>query len=173
MYTQIDTTLQGRILNRAIRPEYADKIIDEIILLVRGNNKADTALNEVNRFIDIKRSKFNSANDFITKLQRQYHVLSRFKIQPHPFITLGIALRELKTEILKVQFITEEIAKLEPKSITLFNIEQYYKALLAAAELNTDGTTNAVQSAGNRGSRGGNRGRRRGRGSRGSSRGRR
>lgn len=43
-------------------------MINKIMLLVRGNDKVDTALNKTNRFIDIKRSKFNLANDFITKL---------------------------------------------------------------------------------------------------------
>lgn len=167
MYTQIDTTLQERIQIMAYIPEHADEMMEEIMLLVRGNDKADNTQNEINRFIEIKRSKFNSAKEFITEFQRQYHVLSRFKIEPHPFYALSIVLRELKTEIPKVQFITKEIAKLEPKGMTLCDVEQSYKALLAAAELDSDGTTNAAQSAGNRGGRGGRRGRGRGRGGRG------
>lgn len=166
---QIDTTLQEKILNMAIFPKYADEMMDEIMLMVQGNLKGDNALNEIRQFSNLKRSKFNSTKEFITEFQKQYYVLCRFKIQPHPLHALAQILTELENEVPKAQFIVEELGKIEPKKVTLSHVEQYCKSLQAVTELNT-GTTNA-QSAGNRGGRGSNRGR--GRGGRGGNRGNR
>lgn len=54
-----------------------------------------------------------------------------------------------------MHFITEEAGKVEPKKMTLEKVEEYWKALQAAADM--EGVTNAAYIAG-RGGRGGNRG---------------
>lgn len=123
MYIQIDTTLQEKIQNITILPKYADEMMDEIMLMVQGNLKGDNALNEIRRFSNLKRSKFNSTKEFITEFQKQYYVLSRFKIQPHPFHALAQILTELENEVPKVQFIVEELGRIEPKKITLSHVE--------------------------------------------------
>ncbi|KAI2696489.1 hypothetical protein CBS147332_9056 [Penicillium roqueforti] len=87
LYVQVDDTLQKSIQNMAYLPEFADTMFDEIMLMVQGSDKAENALNETLKLDKMRRSDFNTARDFITEYQKQYHVLARFKIQPHPFHT--------------------------------------------------------------------------------------
>ncbi|KAI3124583.1 hypothetical protein CBS147326_8006 [Penicillium roqueforti] len=139
-------------------------MFDEIMLMVQGSDKAENALNETMKFDKMRRSDFNTAKEFITEYQKQYHVLSRFKIQPHPFHALSQVLRQLEKEISKVQFIIEEISNVEPKKITLEKMDQYCKSLQAVSD--REGTANAAQSSrgrgGNRGSTRGGRGAKKG-----------
>ncbi|KAI2732949.1 hypothetical protein DTO013E5_10235 [Penicillium roqueforti] len=157
LYVQVDDTLQERIQNLSYLPEFADTMFDEIMLMVQGSDKAENALNETKKFDEMKRADFNTAKEFIAEYQKQYHVLSRFKIQPHPFHALSQVLRQLDKEISKVQFIIEEISNIEPKKITLEKMDQYCKSLQAVSD--REGTANAAQSSRGRGNnRGGGRG---------------
>ncbi|KAI2676133.1 hypothetical protein LCP963914a_8378 [Penicillium roqueforti] len=153
----VDDILQERIQNLSYLPEFANTMFDKIILMVQGSDKAENTLNETKKFDEIKRADFNTAKEFITEYQKQYHVLSRFKIQPHPFHTLSQVLQQLDKEISKVQFIIEEISNIEPKKITLEKMDQYYKSLQAVSD--REGTANVAQSSRGRGNnRGGGRG---------------
>ncbi|KAI2714482.1 hypothetical protein CBS147318_6636 [Penicillium roqueforti] len=157
LYVQVDDILQERIQNLSYLPEFADTMFDEIMLMVQGSDKAENALNETKKFDEMKRADFNTAKEFIAEYQKQYHVLSRFKIQPHPFHALSQVLRQLDKEISKVQFIIEEISNIEPKKITLEKMDQYCKSLQAVSD--REGTANAAQSSRGRGNnRGGGRG---------------
>lgn len=121
-----------------------------------------TAFLEMRKFDKIKRSDYNSASEYIEEYQRQYHVLARFKAAPYPAHGLSQALQNLELEVKKVQFIREEVASLEPKKLNLDKVEEYWRALQVAADM--EGVTNAVynnagRGRGNgRGGRGGNRG---------------
>jgi hypothetical protein len=72
-------------------------------------------------------------------------------------------------EVKKVQLIREDVASLESKKLDLDKVEEYWRALQAAADM--EGVTNAAYHSGrdrgngNRGGRGGNRGGRGGRNS--------
>lgn len=104
----------------------------------------------------MKRSDFNSASEYIEEYQKQYYMLARFKAGPHPAYTLSQVLQNLESEIQKVQFISEEVARLEPRKMTLKKVEEYWRGLQAVADM--DGVTNAAYHVGRGRSRGGNRG---------------
>lgn len=123
MYTQVDETLQERIQNMAHRPRYADDMMDKLMPMDQSSDKADNTINEIMKFDKMRRSNFNTAKEYITEYQKQYHVLARFKIAPHPFHALTQVLKQLKKEMPKVQFITEEIGNTEPKKISLDKME--------------------------------------------------
>ncbi|KAJ9485049.1 hypothetical protein VN97_g8301 [Penicillium thymicola] len=129
MYTQVDETPQERIQNMAHRPEYADDMMDKLMMMVQCSDNADSAINEIMKFDKLRRSTFNTAKEYITEYQRQYHVLVSFKVAPHPFHALTQLLKQLENEIPKVQFIMEEISNVEPKKITLGKMEQYCRKL--------------------------------------------
>ena len=115
---------------------------------------------EMRKFDKIKRSDYTSVSEYIEEYQKQYHMLARFKAAPHPTHALSQVLTNLELEVKKVHFITEEASKVEPKKITLEKVEEYQKALQAAAVI--EGVLNAASNAscggrgGGRGSRGGN-----------------
>lgn len=134
LYLQVDDTIQERIQNLVYIPRYADTIFDEIMTIVQGSNTAENALNETKKFDKMRRSDFNTAKEYIAEYQRQYHVLARFKIAPHPFHALCQVLHQLEKEIPKVQFIIEEIGNTEPKKITLEKMDQYCKSLQTVAD---------------------------------------
>ncbi|KAJ5138857.1 uncharacterized protein N7515_003705 [Penicillium bovifimosum] len=139
MYGQINAVLQSKIRN----------------LLKTPNDKLQTAFLEMRKFDKLKRSDYNSASEYIEEYQKQYHVLARFKAAPHPAHALSQVLQNLESEVKKVNFITEEVGSLEPKKMTLEKVEEYWRALQAAADM--EGVTSAAHNAG-RGGRGGNRG---------------
>lgn len=163
MYNQIDVTLQNKLRNLSKMPKYADQLYDELMAMTQGSDRMQTAFLEMRKFDKMKRSDYNSASEYIEEYQRQYHVLARFKAAPHPAHGLSQVLQNLELEVKKVQFIREEVASLEPKKLNLDKVEEYWRALQAAADM--EGVTNAVynnnagRGRGNgRGGRGGNRG---------------
>ncbi|KOS41469.1 hypothetical protein ACN38_g7677 [Penicillium nordicum] len=131
----LDVHTEGRIQNIEHCPEYADDMMDKLIMMVQGSDNADIAINEIMKFNKLRRSTFNTAKEYITEYQNQYHVLVRFKIAPHPFHALARLLEQLEEEIPKVQFIIEDISNVEPKKITLDKMEQYCKKLQNAVLL--------------------------------------
>ncbi|KAJ5416181.1 hypothetical protein N7465_004876 [Penicillium sp. CMV-2018d] len=50
MYTQVDETLQERIQHMAHRPQYADDMMDKLMTMVQGSDKADNTINEIMKF---------------------------------------------------------------------------------------------------------------------------
>ena len=80
VYFQVNT-LQERIQNLAYLAEFADSMFDEIMVMVQGSDKAENAHKETMKFDKMRRSDYNIAKNFIAECQKQYHVLSRFKIQ--------------------------------------------------------------------------------------------
>ncbi|EKV14536.1 hypothetical protein PDIG_32500 [Penicillium digitatum PHI26] len=163
MYNQIDVTLQNKLRNLSKMPKYADQLYDELMSMTQGSDRMQTALIEMRKFDKMKRSDYNSASEYIEEYQRQYHVLARFKAAPHPSHGLSQVLQNIELEVMKVQFIREEVASLEPKKLTLDKVEEYWRALQAAADMegvaNATYNNNAGRGRGNgRGGRGGNRG---------------
>ncbi|KAJ5462345.1 hypothetical protein N7530_010550 [Penicillium desertorum] len=162
IYNQIDVTLQNKLRNLSKMPKYADNLYDELMTMTQGSDRIQTAFLEMRKFDKMKRSDYNSASEYIEEYQKQYHVLARFKAEPHPVHALSQVLQNLELEVKKVQFIREEVAGLEPKKLSLDKVEEYWRALQAAADM--EGVTNASYNSG-RGGRGN------GRGGRGSNRG--
>ncbi|QQK47688.1 putative transposable element [Penicillium digitatum] len=163
MYNQIDVTLRNKLRNLSKMPKYADQLYDELISMTQGSDRMQTAFIEMRKFDKMKRSDYNSASEYIEEYQRQYHVLARFKAAPQPSHGLSQVLQNIELEVMKVQFIREEVASLEPKKLTLDKVEEYWRALQAAADMegvaNATYNNNAGRGRGNgRGGRGGNRG---------------
>ncbi|QQK48375.1 putative transposable element [Penicillium digitatum] len=163
MYNQIDVTLQNKLRNLSKMPKYADQLYDELMSMTQGSDRMQTAFIEMRKFDKMKRSDYNSASEYIEEYQRQYHVLARFKAAPHPSHGLSQVLQNIELEVMKVQFIREEVASLEPKKLTLDKVEEYWRALQAAADMegvaNATYNNNAGRGRGNgRGGLGGNRG---------------
>ncbi|KAJ5138834.1 uncharacterized protein N7515_003682 [Penicillium bovifimosum] len=156
LYLQADEVLQERLQNLVHILEYADVMFEEIMTMVQGSDRAENALNEARKFDKMRRSDYDTAREYITGYLKQYHVLKRFDIAPHPFHALSQVLHQLGKEIPKVQFITEEISSMEAKKITLEKMDGYCISLQIVAD--RDGSSNAAQSA----NCGGNRGRGRG-----------
>ncbi|KAG0156277.1 hypothetical protein PDIDSM_3454 [Penicillium digitatum] len=131
MSNQIDVTLQNKLRNLSKMPKYADQLV---------YRDAEVRQDETMGLQLGKR--------VIEEYQRQYHVLARFKAAPHPSHGLSQVLQNIELEVMKVQFIREEVASLEPKKLTLDKV-----SLMLLT------TTNAGRGRGNgRGGRGGNRG---------------
>ena len=160
MYNQVDKTLQTKLRNLTQIPKYADKMCDELMSMTQGSVRMQTASIELEKFDKMKRSDYNSASEYIEAYQRQYHVLARFKIALHPAHALSRVLPNLELEVKKVQFIREEVANLKPEELSLAKVQEYWKGLQAAADM--EGVTNAAVNAGRggrangRGGRGGN-----------------
>ncbi|OQD96628.1 hypothetical protein PENSOL_c015G01402 [Penicillium solitum] len=153
MYLQIDKTLQSKLRTLPEIPTLADEMCDMLMSLTQGGDRMQSAEIDMKKYDTMKRSDYNSASDYIDAFRRQYHALARFKVAPHPSHALSLSLRNLDSEIKKVQFIREEIASLEPKKLDL-----------AKAASVIEGTSNAVYNnasrgrGSGRGGRGGNRG---------------
>ncbi|KAG0154691.1 hypothetical protein PDIDSM_259 [Penicillium digitatum] len=142
MYNQIDVTLRNKLRNLSKMPKYADQLYDELISMTQGSDRMQTAFIEMRKFDKMKRSDYNSASEYIEEYQRQYHVLARFKAAPQPSHGLSQVLQNIELEVMKVQFIREEVASLEPKKLTLDKVEEYWRALQAAADM--EGVANAT-----------------------------
>ncbi|KAG0153888.1 hypothetical protein PDIDSM_1267 [Penicillium digitatum] len=143
MYNQIDVTLQNKLRNLSKMPKYADQLYDELMSMTQGSDRMQTAFIEMRKFDKMKRSDYNSASEYIEEYQRHSS--------------------NIELEVMKVQFISEEVASLEPKKLTLDKVEEYWRALQAAADMegvaNATYNNNAGRGRGNgRGGRGGNRG---------------
>ena len=107
----------------------------------------------------MKRSDYSSVSEYIKEYQKQYYILTRFKVAPYPIHALLQVLTNLELEVKKVHFIIEEASKVEPKKITLEKVEEYQKALQVVVVI--EGVLNVASNT-SRGGRGGGRGGRRG-----------
>ncbi|KAG0158378.1 hypothetical protein PDIDSM_5892 [Penicillium digitatum] len=120
-------------------PKYADQLYDELMSMTQGSDRMQTALIEMRKFDKMKRSDYNSASEYIEEYQRH---------STTPITQLITVLQNLELEVMKVQFIREEVASLEPKKLTLDKV-----SLILLYN------NNAGRGRGNgRGGRGGNRG---------------
>jgi hypothetical protein len=89
MYNQIDVTLQNKLRNLSKTPKYADNMYDELMTMTQGSDRIQTTFIEMRKFDKMKRSDYNSASEYIKEYQKQYHVLARFKVAPHPVHALS------------------------------------------------------------------------------------
>ncbi|OQD69520.1 hypothetical protein PENPOL_c002G07915 [Penicillium polonicum] len=154
MYNQIDVTLQNELRNLSKMPKYADQLYDQLRSMTQGSDWMQTAFLEIRKFDKMKRSDYNSASEYIEEYRRQYHVLGRLKAAPHPVHALSQVLQNLELEVKMVQFVMDEVASLEPIKLNLDKVEEYWRVLQAAADI--EGVTNAVYNNAGRGGRGGN-----------------
>jgi hypothetical protein len=91
LYGQIDGIVKAKIFAMPDSPLYADELYDAILDKIRGSHTVQNGNLEIAGYLDLKRSDFASAHDYIQDFERQYNSLSA---QPHlgrfSYLHLGI-----------------------------------------------------------------------------------
>jgi hypothetical protein len=112
----------------------------EITRIVSGDNKVLNVGAEVLKFDKLKRENYTTAKDYIIAYQRQFNILGRYGIAPHPFTALYTILHALRKELPSVNFTFNTLKRQVPTETTINNFGEYYKELIIESNTITEET---------------------------------
>ena len=73
--------------------------------------------------------------------QRQFNILGRYGVAPHPFATLYTILHALRKELPSVNFTFDTLKRQVPTETTMNDFGEYYKELIIESNITTEETS--------------------------------